>query len=280
MEVSINRRSDGILSSTARWAGTVLAAVTVLFSTASAGAQVPVRFAEGLVHGFLSLKTLDGTRIADGDLIQSARGTRVTTRLVFHFKDGSLHDETAIYSQRQSFRLISDHIVQKGPTFPQPIDMTIDGAKGQVTVRYTTDHGEQKVESAALKPGLDFANGLILTLLKNANPQSPPAKLGFVAATPKPQVVKLEVSSAGEEAFSTGAEGRKATHYIVHVNIGGIKGLIAPLVGKQPPDSHVWILGGAAPAFVKSEQPLYSGGPVWRIELESPAWPHASAANR
>jgi len=46
-----------------------------------------------------------------------------------------------------------------------------------------------------------------------------------------------------------------------------------PLVGKQPPDSHVWILGGEAPAFVKAEQPPYNEGPVWRIELTSPVWP-------
>jgi len=52
--------------------------------------------------------------------------------------------------------------------------------------------------------------------------------------------------------------------------------LIAPLVGKQPPDSHVWILGGDAPAFVKAEQALYIGGPVWRIELASPSWPRAA----
>ena len=57
---------------------------------------------------------------------------------------------------------------------------------------------------------------------------------------------------------------RKATHYILKVDIGGIAGVVAPLVGKQPPDSHVWILGGEAPAFVRSEQPLYNGGPVWR----------------
>jgi hypothetical protein len=43
-------------------------------------------------------------------------------------------------------------------------------------------------------------------------------------------------------------------------------------VGKQPPDTHVWILGGDAPTFVKFEGPLYSGGPVWRIELSSPAY--------
>jgi len=53
-------------------------------------------------------------------------------------------------------------------------------------------------------------------------------------------------------------------------------GLVAPLVGKQPADTHVWILGGEAPAFVKSEGPLYVGGPIWRIELASPIWPKAS----
>ena len=67
---------------------------------------------------------------------------------------------------------------------------------------------------------------------------------------------------AGEESFATGGTNRKAMHYVLKVDIGGIKGVVAPLVGKQPPDSHVWILGGDAPAFVKSEQPLYNGGPL------------------
>ena len=57
------------------------------------------------------------------------------------------------------------------------------------------------------------------------------------------------------------------------LEIGGVTGLVAPLLGKQPPDSHVWILRGEAPAFVKSRGPLYSGGPIWQIELESPVWP-------
>ena len=59
---------------------------------------------------------------------------------------------------------------------------------------------------------------------------------------------------------------------MVKPEIGGLAGLVAPLVGKQPTDAHVWIMGGAAPAFVKAEQTLYTGGPVWRIELTSPAW--------
>jgi hypothetical protein len=177
-----------------------------------------------------------------------------------------------VFSQSQQFRLLSDHLVQKGASFPQPIDMMIDTPKGQVTVRYD-DHGQSKVATEHMKLPADLANGLILTMLKNASAAAPPTSVGFIAATPKPRLVKLAISTTGEESFTTGSAARKATHYVLKVGIGGVAGAVAPLVGKQPPDSHVWILGGDAPAFVKSEQPLYSGGPVWRIELVSPVWP-------
>ena len=255
-----------------RWRLWLLGAVAALaLGGPPSGEAVAVRQTEGTVHGFLALRTLEGATIADGDLIQRAVGDRVTTRLVFHFKDGSLHDETAVYSQRGQFRLLSDHLVQKGPTFPQPLDMTIDGG-GDVTVRYTNDHGQLKVEAEHLDLPPDVANGVILTLLKNVRPDAAPRTLSFVATTPKPRLVKLAVTAVGQEHFSTGGAGRTATHYLLKVEIGGVAGLLAPLLGKQPPDSQVWILGGEAPAFVKSEQPLYTGGPVWRIELVAPIW--------
>jgi len=249
----------------------VVAALSV--AAMSVGEQLRVRHTEGLVHGFLTLRTLEGRLLADGDLLQTAQGSRVTSRLVFHFKDGSLHEETAVFSQGQHFRLLTDHLVQKGPSFPQPIDMTIDASKGQVTVHYTDDHGQPKVDAQAVKMPPDVANGIVLTVLKNANPSAPLKSISFIAATPKPRLVKLLISAAGEESFTTGSAARKAMHYVLKVDIGGAAGLVAPLIGKQPPDSHVWILGGDAPAFVKSEQPLYNGGPVWRIELVSPVWP-------
>jgi hypothetical protein len=101
---------------------------------------------------------------------------------------------------------------------------------------------------------------------------APPRSVSFVVATPKPRVIKLEIGSGGEDRFATGGASRTATHYILKANLGGLTGLLAPLVGKQPPDSHVWILDGEAPAFVKSEQPFYAGGPLWRVELVSPVW--------
>src|SRR4051812_22548146 len=80
--------------------GWLLACASLLWPTLLLGQAIAVRHAEGLVHGFLILRTLDSTPLADGDLIQTSRGDRVTTRLVFHFKNGSIHDETAVYSQR------------------------------------------------------------------------------------------------------------------------------------------------------------------------------------
>jgi hypothetical protein len=45
---------------------------------------VAVRHPEGLVHGFLTLKTLDGKALADGDLIQKSRRSGHQPA-VFHF---------------------------------------------------------------------------------------------------------------------------------------------------------------------------------------------------
>ena len=136
-------------------------------------------------------------------VIQVARGNRVTSRLVFRFADGSVHDDTVVFSQRQQFRLVSDHLVQKGPTFPQPLDMRIDAASGQVTVRYVNEHGEAKVEAEHMELPPDVANGLVLTLLKNVRPGAP-ATVSFVAATPKPRLVKGRSSSC----ISAGRNGR------------------------------------------------------------------------
>jgi hypothetical protein len=111
--------------------------IVVLCSGSATADQVPVRHQEGLIHGFLVLRTLEGETIADGDLIQNVHADRVTSRLAFHFKDGSIHDETAVFSQRGHFRLLSDHLIQKGPSFEHPMEMTINGSTGRVEVRYT-----------------------------------------------------------------------------------------------------------------------------------------------
>ena len=237
-----------------------------------AAGQVPVRHAEGLVHGFLTLRSLEGKLLAEGDLIQNVRGDRVTSRLVFHFKDGSLHDDVAVFAQRGTFRLLSDHLVQKGPAFEHPVDMMLNGSTGKVTVRYTED-GKEKTAEDTMKVTPNLANGYLPVLLKNLSSSGGERRLSMVVPTPKPKMVTLLVRPQGKERFVTGEVSREAMHYSVHFDLGGVTGVLAGLFGKQPPDMQVWILEGEAPAFIKSEGPLAPGGPVWRIELASPTWP-------
>jgi hypothetical protein len=236
-------------------------------------ANVPVRYKEGLTHGFLVLSTTDGERIAVGDLTERVRGSVVTARLTYHFNDGSLQDEVTVFSQRRNFRLISDHMVQKGPKFPQQNDVLIEMASAKVTVHSTDEKGKEKVEVQKMKLPGDLANGLVLTLLKNITPGAQPFEVPMLVATPKPRIVKLSISSPGKDPFSIGGSNREAVHYVIKVDIGGVAGLIAPLLGKQPPDNHIWIITGDAPTFVKSDTLSYMGGPMWRTELLAPTWP-------
>jgi hypothetical protein len=240
---------------------------------------VAVRYKEGLIHGFLVLSALDGNPIAEGDLTQIVRGDRVTSQLVFHFKDGSRQEETTVFSQRGNFRLISYHLVQKGPAFKNATEVTVTASTGQVTVCYTDDDGKEKVEDAHLKLPPDLANGLVPTLLKNLPSGATQAQFSMLVAAPKPRVVKLMITAEGTEPFSLVGSGREAIHYVVKVDIGGIAGVVAPILGKQPPDSGIWILGGEAPAFVKSETLSYMGGPMWRVELVSPVWPRTTTSD-
>jgi len=237
--------------------------------------SVAVRHTEGVVRGFLVLRSLDGAVIANGDLMQFLRGDRVTSRLVFHFKDGSLQDETAVFSERRRFRLLSDHLVQRGPSFPHPMEVSIDATSGRVTVRHR-DNGKEKVIEERMELPSDLANGMMVTLLKNIAPDAPSTTVSMVVATPKPRLVKLVITRMGADPFSVGRASYKATRFNVKVEIGGLAGLIAPLLGKQPKDTSVWFLGGDAPGVVRSEGQFYQGGPVWRIELAAPDYPRAS----
>jgi hypothetical protein len=106
-----------------------LSAVAASVNSAAA-LHTTVRYKESLVHGFLQLSSLDGAAIAAGDLKQVVRGDRVTSQIAFRFKDGSRQDETTVFSQRGEFRLISYHLVQKGPSFKNPGDLSITCASG------------------------------------------------------------------------------------------------------------------------------------------------------
>jgi hypothetical protein len=258
---------------------TSLPLIGILFIVLSMGLQaqaqpVQVLHAEGTLHGFLVLRTPSGKMIAVGDLIQTTRNNQVTARLEFHFADTSLHEETAVFTQRGRFRLQSYHMIEKGPAFEYPLEMWIDVAKNQVKVRDAED-GKSKTSTHHVDLPDDLANGIVPILVKNVPSGAQGATVSMVAATPKPRIVKLTITPAGEESFSVAGSQREAKTFVARVKIGGVAGAVASLAGKQPPDTHFWISEGDAPIFLKLEGPIAANTPVWQIELTSPVWPQA-----
>ncbi len=237
-----------------------------LFLCASAvlGSAEPiaVRYRQGSSHGFLTLKTLDGRSIATGEVTQTVRGDQVSSRLIFRFRDGSVDDDVTVFTQRRIFRLIRDHHIQHGPSFPKPTDVLIDAATGQITSR--TDNGKVKEEHLDLPP--DVSNGLPPNLLLNILPGTPETKISYVAPGAKPRLIHISIKPAGNLSFKVGGMRRTATDFVLHVEFGGVTGLVAPMIGKEPSNYHIWILPGTPPAFVREEGQLYEGGPIWRME--------------
>jgi hypothetical protein len=149
------------------------------------------------------------------------------------------------------------------------MDVLINASTGEITSR--TKDGKVRQDHLDLPP--DVSNGLPPNLLMNVLPSTPETKLSFVAPSEKPRLIHVSIKPAREAPFTIGGTKRKAVDFLLHVELGGITGVIAPIIGKQPPDYHIWILPGTAPAFIREEGPLYEGGPIWRIEQISPAFP-------
>ncbi|MBV8495453.1 MAG: hypothetical protein JO361_01590 [Gammaproteobacteria bacterium] len=195
-------------------------------------------------------------------------GSKVTSEMVLHFLDGSLEDETTVFSQTGTFRLLSDHLRQEGPSFPEPVDARVDARDGIVEVR-SLKGSDSKSERHPLKMPPDVANGLIVPLLENLPRGQDEATFSLVTTSSTPRVVKLEVRRVGEDRFSCVGSPVKAFHYVVHPHVEGLAGAVASVLGKQPEDLHFWITGGEVPTFVRATAPLYEQGPMWSIELAS-----------
>jgi hypothetical protein len=250
-----------------RWALGVLFAIALTSASASA-APVTVRYVETIIHAFLLLRGANGDVLAYGELVQAPiKGQRMQSRLVFRFKDGSLWDETVTYTQQKVFRLMSYHHIERGPSFPASSDVTFDRDSGRYRAKV-----DDKTEDGKIDMPEDLHNGLTNTILKSLTP-APPATGHMLVFTPKPYLLDTELRAEGEDKFFIGDIARTATRYLVKMELRGLTGVVASLMGKDPPDLRYWITTGPAPAFVKQEGPMYLKGPIWRVELTAPRWP-------
>jgi len=263
-----------------RWRVGAVVAVLISSAIASAvapvslfGAAVRVRAPEGSAHGFLVLRGTEANVLAEGDWWQIPSGDRIEVHLRFRFTDGSLSHETFELAQHRVWSMLSYRSVQHGPSFPRDVEARLDRQSGRYRVETKErGKGESKVDTGTIElPEDTYALGMLAVLLKNLAPGE--AMMAHaVAFTPKPRVLKLEISPGGEETVKIQGLARKTSRYVAKAELGGTLGAVATVAGKQPPAFHYWMAGDPVPTFVRFDGPLYPDGPIWRVELVAPQW--------
>lgn len=256
-----------------------VATVFFIASFAKGSAQIAVKDAIGALHGFVVIRSQSGSNLGYGELSEFAEGDLVTVHLLYHFLDGSLDEETTVFSQRKTFQFVSDHHVQKGHFFPKPSDITVE-ANGKVTSRSTEKDGKPKVDTEQMDIPPDFSNGMVGVILLNTPADAPEFKLGMIVPTPKPRLIKLDVTPDAQQPFHIAGALRKASIFRLKTELGGIAGKVAPLVGKQPADIFVWILQGKPPMLVRIQGQLAEDTPIVSIEVAGSTFPKNSAQHK
>jgi hypothetical protein len=245
---------------------------------AAAPAGIPVRYVEGSVHGFVRLATSDGKPLADGDLVQVVRDSTIESRMVFAFRDSSVFEETVTFTQRDVFTMLQYHLLQRGPAFATDLDATLLRSGDYQVTSSAHPGGAQQHYSGKLALPPDVYNGMVITVAKNLSVGTT-TTVHFVAFTPKPRLIGLELTSATAPPTTLGRHAERTVLVTLKPRLGPFVHLFASLFGRMPPDSHAWIVTQGGPAFVRFEGPMYLG-PVWRLDLVAPAASNDSPAQR
>ena len=251
----------------------IIIVITALVSVPVDAAPVGVRFSEGVTHAYLLVRSLVGEIIGQGELTQVVKeGGLVESQMVFRFKDGSLHDEKVVFSQQRVFTMIRYHLVQRGPSFPDQIDVSIDRGTAQYKVRSKAgEDGKEEMLTGEVDLPKDVYNGMLITVSKNLQ-KGVDETVSVLSFTPAPQVFKLQLLAMDDQPVRIGELSSKATQYIFKPQIGMIREFFGKVTGKLPARFHYdcWILVDEIPAFIQFEGPLQIMGEILRVELLSP----------
>jgi hypothetical protein len=238
-------------------------------------AQIAVKHPVGARHGFLTVRTQSGVAMGYAELSEYAVGDVVTVDMAYHFLDGSLDEEVSSFRQGKTFEFLSDHHVQKGKFFKTQSDMLVE-ANGKATVKSIGKDGKEKVDTAQMQITPDLANGMVGTVMENIPASAGEFKLAMIAPTPKPLAIKLDITPEGEQTFRIAGTSRKAHVFRVRPQIGGVIGVVAAMINKQPADITISVLEGEVPTIVRIQQQLAEGTPMLDIEMAGASFPRVT----
>jgi hypothetical protein len=175
----------------------------------------------------------------------------VETSLVLRFHDGSVYEEHVTFTQRGTLELQRYRVIQRGPSFPDWLDATVDRATGRYDVHYRgDDDGRWQQLSGTLTLPADTYNGMLPVLLKQLTGVVP-HHVQIVAFTPRPRFVTVRATPVGEEPLVIRERLMTTMRYQLKPQLG----LFASLLIADIPPAYLWVAPGDVSEFVRFQGP-------------------------
>ena len=227
----------------------------LLVLTAMPALAVELRYPQGDLHGFPSMSDESGKLIADGELTQKRKGDRLFVHAVWRFKDGRVAEEDDVLRTRpelsqESFRWVE----RRGKEELRRAQVDFRTGKASFSRR---EDGKPKTWEEELdlprgKAFTGYATALAASQLRDALSEKDARRsLTFVAFTPKPRTVELEIARAPGARIRAAGRELSADLFTLHPKIPFPLSIVA-----NAPDSHLWFTHASPPALLRAEQNL------------------------
>jgi hypothetical protein len=230
-----------------------LALASLLAVLAGPASAVEVRSPPGALHGFPSMSDQAGDVIADGELVQERNGTRLFVNARWVFRDGRVAEEKATFA-------LSPELAQErfawvetdGDGELRRFEVDFESGRARSAVRRddgTTDHDEAELE---LPVGRSFTGyGTALAASQLLVKEGGSTELTFVAFTPKPRTVALEIRNDGNASVTAAGRAISCVRYTLRPKLPFPVSLFV-----DAPDAYLWFTRRAPRGLVRAEQNL------------------------
>jgi hypothetical protein len=247
----------------------------------AAAAPIAVRHPPGTLHGFPSLSDASGKVIADGELTQEVAGRRIVAEIRWRFRDGRSVDERDEFRvesglRQERFRWVERRGGEELRRFE------VDFATGAASSAVRDREGRLEAEVAHVDEPREraFAGyGAALAASQLSLPPGGHDEITFVAFTPKPRAVRLEIRrEVGEDHVDVQGRSVACDRFTLHPVLPFPVRLFV-----HPPDAHLWFTHAAPPALVRARQNLVAkDDPIVVVDVtpRGPARARAPAAER
>jgi hypothetical protein len=238
---------------------------------------------EGTARGYPALRDPTGKELAEGAFTQWIENERLHVKITYSFNDGRRIEENSVFRQRP--QLVQEQWSWREERHGKPYRLFRVEFGSQSAAASKQDDGEFKEwsEKIDVEPGRIFAGfgfTLAIKAFRERLLKGERIELQAVGFTPKPRLVKVELSHAGPNHMRMADRDLRGDHFVIHPKIPWLADLFIDV-----PDTHIWLTSPAPAAFLRWEGPLAEPkDPIVRVDLlpggkSGPAEPVESRAS-